>query len=118
MVTNINLHESTHVIICMQFHSNLIIILTDSNPSMEEHGLDENILSTLEYIIGPKATISPPRSQLVSVNHKLIQLCLKCADSRKMWKDFNLTLQEEFYVEEMEETEEKDSATGDLKQYI
>jgi hypothetical protein len=66
----------------------------------------------LEYIIGPKATIFPPHSANVTIDDELIQLCLKCVDGRKMWKDFNWTLQKEIYIEEAQEVVTNDSSTG------
>jgi hypothetical protein len=67
----------------------------------------------LEYIIGPKAEIkSLNGSQYVSVCPELIQLCLNCVQGRKMWKDFNLTLQKEIYIEEAQDVSTNDSSSS------
>jgi len=77
---------------------------------MEEHGLNEDSLSTLEYIIGPNATIG--LGQRVYIDPSLIQLCLNCNAGRRMYLDFNRYLQNELYIEEL--TIDKSLEPGEL----
>ncbi len=83
----------------VDYKAHLFSFKTVSDPSMEEHGLNEDSLSTLEYIIGPNATIG--LGQRVYIDPSLIQLCLNCNAGRRMYLDFDRSLQNKLYIEEL-----------------
>jgi len=68
---------------------------------MEDHGLDEDLLSTLEFIIGPHAIMFPRKR--IFIDTSFVQLCIKCVNRQKMWKDFDYKLQKEIIIDEVKE---------------
>ncbi len=89
-------------IVCF-FHQNP---LPTCYPNMHSHGLNRNYSEEIEYIIGPHATVIPlPNNPFVSVNKKLMQLCIRCIGRAQMKKDFENLIRQEVLVVNVDDAE-------------
>ncbi len=83
--------------------------LPTCSPTIEEHGLESNYQSDIEYIIGPHAQIlsfSDEPLGNVYVNRSLTHLCIRCIGKRPMMKiEFESLLQKEVFVVDLEANE-------------
>jgi hypothetical protein len=74
--------------------------LPTSQPTVETHGLHSEYEDDIEYIIGPHAIISGPDDPFrnVYINGSLTQLCVRCVGRKSMKKDFEILIQKEVYI--------------------
>jgi hypothetical protein len=80
--------------------------LPTSYPDLETHGLNRNYSEEIEYIIGPHAIVTPiPNNPTVSVNKKLMQLCVRCLGRAQMKTDFENLIHEEVFVVNVDDAE-------------